>query len=72
MEPHVYKIVEITGTSEKCQEDAIRNGIRKVSESVNHLRWFQVTETRGDIEGGDVKHWQVTIKVGFTIESSAK
>jgi len=69
-EPHIYKIVEITGTSQNTMEEAIRNAIKKVSESVGHLRWFKVTETRGDIEGGDVKHWQVTIKIGFTVEST--
>lgn len=68
MSDHVYKHVELTGSSESGVEDAIRNALERASRSVRHMRWFQVTETRGHIEAGRVAHWQVTLKVGFTLE----
>jgi flavin-binding protein dodecin len=68
---HVYKIVELTGTSTASIEDAVNHALRRAGRTVKNLRWFQVVETRGDIEGDQVGHWQVTIKVGFTVEDSA-
>ena len=68
MKDHVYKLIELTGTSDTSMEAAINNAIRRANTSVKNLRWFQVTETRGDIEDGRVAHWQVTLKVGFTVE----
>lgn len=68
MEAHTYKQIEITGTSQKGTDDAIRNAIAKAGESVNHLDWFKVVETRGYIEKSAVKYWQVTVKIGFRIE----
>lgn len=68
MSDHVYKTVEVTGSSTEGMEEAIRRAVSKASETVRNLRWFQVLETRGHLEGGSVKHWQVTIKVGFTLE----
>lgn len=68
MNPHVYKLIELTGTSATTIEDAVGNALQRASKSVKNLRWFQVVETRGDIDGGRVSHWQVTIKVGFTVE----
>ncbi len=68
MDAHIYKKLELTGTSTTSMEDAARNAIRKTSASVHHLRWFEVTELRGDIADGDIAHWQVTLKVGFRIE----
>lgn len=68
MENHVYKLIELTGTSTKSIEDAIQNAIKRAGKTVKHLRWFQVTETRGDIDKDHVAHWQVTLKVGFTME----
>ncbi len=65
---HVYKTVEITGTSKKTEEDAVRQALARASKSVRNMRWFQVTETRGTIENGSVGVWQVTIKVGFTLD----
>jgi dodecin len=65
---HVYKLLELTGTSTKGADDAIRNAIAKASKSVHNLRWFQVVEVRGGIDGGAVASWQVTIKVGFTLD----
>ncbi|GJL49022.1 MAG: hypothetical protein NPIRA01_02490 [Nitrospirales bacterium] len=65
---HIYKIIELTGSSRNSMEDAINQAIGKASETVRHMRWFHVTETRGDIEDNKVAHWQVTIKVGFTLD----
>jgi flavin-binding protein dodecin len=68
MEDHVYKIIEIVGTSTTTMEDAVRKGLAKASKSVRNMRWFQVVETRGSIAGADVEHWQVTLKIGFTVD----
>jgi flavin-binding protein dodecin len=68
MADHVYKTVEITGSSPKGIEQAIANAIAKASKSLHNLRWFEVVETRGEIEGAAVAHWQVTMKVGFTLD----
>ncbi len=67
MSEHVYKQIELTGSSKKGLESAIRNAITKASESVENLHWFQVTDTRGYIEDGDVAYWQVTVKAGFRL-----
>jgi hypothetical protein len=68
MDEHVYKIIQLAGSSEKSIEDAIQTAITKAGQSLHHLRWFEVLETRGHIDGGRVAHYQVVIKVGFTIE----
>ncbi len=68
MGDHVYKIVELTGSSSHSIEDAINSAVNRASQSLRHLRWFQVTDTRGHIENGQVTHWQVSIKIGFTME----
>jgi dodecin len=68
MSNHVYKTIELTGSSPKGLEDAVANAIAKASKTVHNLRWFQVIDTRGEIEGGKVAHWQVTMKVGFTLD----
>jgi flavin-binding protein dodecin len=65
---HTYKLVELVGSSKTSIEDAVQNAIGKAAESLRNLRWFQVAETRGYIEDGKVAYWQVTVKVGFTIE----
>lgn len=70
MSDHVYKKIELVGSSPKSIEDAIRNAIETAGESVREMRWFEVVETRGHIEDGKIGHYQVTIKVGFTIERS--
>ena len=64
---HVYKVVEVTGSSPIGSDEAVQNAIATINDSVQHLRWFQVIETRGNLEEGLVDHWQVKIKVGFTI-----
>ena len=68
MSDHVYKTVELVGSSKISSDEAIRAAIVRASETVRQLRWFQVTDTRGHIEEGRIAHWQVTIKVGFTLE----
>lgn len=68
MSEHVYKIIELAGSSPNGVEDAIQNAVSKASGSLHNLRWFQVMETRGHIEAGRVSHYQVVIKVGFTLE----
>lgn len=68
MANHVYKKIELTGSSPDSIDDAIRNAVAKASETVHNLRWFEVGEIRGHIEQGAVGHFQVTVKVGFTID----
>jgi dodecin len=68
MSEHVYKTVELVGSSTRGMEDAVQRAIAKAAETVRNLRWFEVVDTRGHIEGGKVAHWQVTLKVGFTLE----
>lgn len=68
---HIYKTIELVGSSPTGTDDAIRKAIAKAGQSVRNLRWFEVVETRGQIEGSQVAHWQVTIKVGFTLDDMA-
>jgi len=68
MSDHVYKIIELTGSSPQTIEDAIERAIDKASKTVRNMRWFKVMDTRGHIEEGKVKHYQVTIKIGFTMD----
>jgi flavin-binding protein dodecin len=68
MDDHVYKVIQLVGSSEKSIEDAIQVAVRRASTALKHLRWFEVVETRGHIEEGRVRHYQVTLNVGFTIE----
>jgi len=68
MEDHIYKKIEITGTSDKSSNDAVEKAIAKASNSIQNLRWFEVVETRGSIKDGAVDRWQVTVKIGFTMK----
>ena len=68
MTDHVYKTIELTGSSKTSIEDAVNQAIEKASKSVRNMQWFQVIETRGHIVNGKVSHWQVSMKVGFTLE----
>lgn len=67
---HVYKKVELVGSSRKSIDDAIQNAIAQGARSIKHMEWFEVQETRGHIEDGKVGHYQVVLKVGFRIENS--
>ncbi|APX94344.1 hypothetical protein BWR19_16150 [Halomonas sp. 1513] len=66
---HIYKHIELTGSSTESIEDAVAQAIERANQTLHDMRWFEVTETRGHIEHGRIAHWQVTIKVGFTLES---
>lgn len=68
MADHVYKTIEITGSSSESIETAIKNAVSKAAETVRKLRWLEVLETRGHIDGGEIAFWQVTLKLGFTLE----
>ncbi len=68
MTDHVYKLIELTGSSSTSIEDAVQNAIAKAAKTLRNLHWFQIVETRGTIAEGRVAHWQVTLKVGFTLE----
>ena len=69
MSNHVYKLVEVVGTSPTGTDDAIRNAIETAARTVRHIDWFEVTETRGHVVQDKVAHFQVTVKVGFRIEA---
>lgn len=68
MKDPVYKLIELTGTSTSSMEDAVNKAIKRAHKTIKNLSWFQVIEARGNIDKGKVKHWQVTIKVGFGVE----
>lgn len=70
MADHVYKVIEIVGSSSQGSDDAVRNAITRAGETVRNIRWFQVTETRGYVDEGGVAYWQVTLKIGFTLEDA--
>ena len=71
MQEHVYKIIELAGSSDSSFEDAIQTAIARASRTLKNLRWFEVAQLRGHVEGGTVKHYQVVLKVGFTLEEGA-
>ena len=65
---HVYKSIELTGSSPNSIEDAVSTAIARAAQTIRNMRWFTITETRGHLEDGKIAHWQVTIKVGFTLD----
>lgn len=67
MSDHVYKKIELTGSSTAGLQEAIENAIARASQTIQNMRWFEVVETRGHIENDKIAHWQVTIKVGFSL-----
>jgi flavin-binding protein dodecin len=69
MKNHVYKLIELTGTSTTSIEDAVARAVQRAHKTIKNLCWFQVVETRGNIDKGKVHHWQVTIKVGFLVDA---
>jgi flavin-binding protein dodecin len=68
MTDHIYRVIELAGSSQISHADAIENAIRRAAKTTRHLRWFEVTQLRGEIDNGKVQHYQVTMKVGFTLE----
>jgi flavin-binding protein dodecin len=67
MEDHIYRVIQIVGSSDKSVDDAIQRAVSRASQTLRNLRWFEVVETRGHIDEGKVQHYQVTLKIGFTI-----
>lgn len=68
MAEHIYKTIELAGSSRQGIEDAVTQALARAAQTVRNMRWFQVTETRGTVDGDHVGHWQVTLKVGFTLD----
>lgn len=68
MSDHIYKHIQLTGSSTKSSDDATRSAVQRAAKTIRGMRWFEVIETRGHIENGEVAHWQVTINVGFTLD----
>ena len=68
MSEHVYKSIELTGSSKKSIEDAVEKALVRAGKTLRSMRWFEVLSTRGYIEKGKLAYWQVTIKIGFTLE----
>ncbi len=68
MSDHVYKVVEIVGSSSKSSDDAIQNAIARATKTLKHLDWFEVVSTRGHLQDGKIAHYQVTLKIGFRLE----
>jgi flavin-binding protein dodecin len=68
MSDHTYKVIELVGSSPTSIEDAIQSAVGRASSTLENVRWFEVTETRGHVEGGRVTHYQVTLKLGFTLK----
>ncbi|MEJ2407079.1 MAG: dodecin family protein [Candidatus Thiodiazotropha sp.] len=68
MSDHVYKKIQLVGSSATSTDDAIRNAIARANETISHMNWFEVVETRGHIENGQVSHWQVTLDIGFRLK----
>jgi flavin-binding protein dodecin len=67
---HVYKIIELVGSSSTSSDEAVRNAVTRAAVTMHNLRWFEVVETRGHLEDGKISHWQVTVKVGFTVDEA--
>ncbi len=68
MSAHIYKKIEIVGSSPTSIEEAINNAVAKASESIRNIKWVEVVETRGHVENQKIAYWQVTIKIGFTLD----
>ena len=68
MSNHVYKSLELTGSSSTSIEDAVGNAIGKASKTIHSLRWFEITNIRGEVENNAIAYWQITMKVGFTLD----
>jgi flavin-binding protein dodecin len=68
MSDHIYKKIELVGSSPVGFDQAVKNAVERAEKTVRNMRWFEVTETRGFIDNGKIDHWQVTLKVGFTLD----
>jgi flavin-binding protein dodecin len=70
VENHTYKKIELVGSSTTGIEDAVKNALERAAKTIRNMRWFEVTEVRGYIDQNQVSYWQVTVKIGFTIEDT--
>lgn len=70
MDDHIYRVIHVVGSSKSGVDDAIAKAIARASRTIHNLRWFEVMETRGHIAEGQIDHYQVTLKVGFTLDES--
>jgi flavin-binding protein dodecin len=68
MKDHVFKLIELTGTSDTSIEEAVEGAVERAHRTVKHMSWFHVIDLRGNIVDGKIHHWQVTLKIGFTVE----
>jgi len=68
MSDHVYKLTELTGSSKNSIDDAIRNAVARAGRTLRNMRWLEVVDTRAHLEDGKIAHWQVTVKIGFTLD----
>jgi len=68
MADHIYKKIELVGSSPKGIEDAVQKALGRAKKTIRNMRWFEIAETRGYLEEGKIAHWQVTLKVGFTLD----
>ncbi len=68
MSEHVYKKIELVGSSTTSIDDAVKNAVALASKTIRNMRWFEVVETRGQIDNNQINHWQVTVKIGFTLD----
>ena len=71
MSEHVYKKIEIVGSSSRSFEEAVRNAVAVAAQTIRNMRWFEVIETRGERDNDIIAHWQVTVKIGFKLEKEA-
>jgi len=69
MSDHTYKKIELVGSSPESIEGAVKNAVNRAAETIRNMRWFEVAEVRGQIEDNKIAHWQVTVKIGFTLDS---
>lgn len=70
MSDHVYKLIDIVGSSSVSSDDAIRNAIETAAKTISHVNWFEVTETRGHVTDGKIAHFQVSVRIGFRLETA--
>lgn len=68
---HVYKVIELVGSSTESMDDAVRNAVARAGKTLRNLRWFEVVETRGAVDNGQIGHWQVLVKIGFTLDEES-
>jgi dodecin len=71
MNDHVYKLVELAGSSTNSIEDAVDTAIKRAGQTIRNLRWFEIVQIRGHVDGGSVRHYQVVLKAGFTMEDAS-